>query len=156
MAKRRGNKPGLHKSRSRGFEPKRLTSDELLFQPWFLSKRVQSAVRSLVPPSFRTRMRDFFDDYGCMICSSDERYEANGMCLRCNQKVRGMIEASARRRLKTTLARRLNPDLLRPARIAKRLLRNFSPKSCAASPIHRITGIRPSNPVDEMLGPHRE
>ncbi len=101
-------------------------------------------------------MRDFFDDYGCMICASDERYGANGMCLRCNHNVRSMLHGSARRRLKTTLTRRVDLDLVRQARIAKKLLERFSPEHRAASQRHRMDTAQSSNPVEEMLGPHRE
>jgi len=137
-------------------EPRRLTSDEMLFQPWFLSKRVQLAIRSLVPPSYWKRMRDFFDDYGCMICGTDENYLSNGMCNPCNAKVRRRLLSSARRRLKSTLEQRVDFDFLRQARLAKKLLGRFSVGNRAASQRRRADTARSGNPVDEALGPHRE
>lgn len=155
MVKHRANRMSVHKSGGVGPKHKRLTSDELLLQPWFMSKRVQLAIRSLVPPSYQKRMRDFFDDYGCMICGDDTKYAANGMCLRCNHNVRYMLVSSARRRLKTTLARRIDMGLLRQTRIAKKLLQRIPPVGRAAWRRSRADVFRPSNPVDEMLGPLR-
>src|SRR4029077_14699160 len=153
MAKSRSNRGGLPSSERGTLKPKCLTTDELLLQPWFLSQRVQQAIRSLVPPSYRRKMRDFFDDYGCMICASDERYGSNGMCFRCYHNVRTMLHGSARRRLKATLARRIDLDLFRRTRLAKRLLGRFSPKSRASSQRRRNDTAQSGNPVDEMLGP---
>ena len=152
MIKPHAKKSALYKSGRVGLKCKPLTSDELLLQPWFLSKRVQLAIRSLVPPDYHRKMRDFFDDYGCMICGSEEDYEANGMCVRCNQNVRYMLASSARRRLKSTLARRIDMGLLRQARLAKKLLQKTTPMGRAALRRSRACAIRPSNPVDEMLG----
>ena len=127
------------KSKTVRKEPRRLPSDEMLFQPWFLSKRVQLAIRSLVPPSYWKRMRDFFDDYGCMICGTDQNYLSNGMCNPCNAKVRRGLLSSARRRLKSTLEQRVDLDFLRQARLAKKLLGRFSVTAAPRASYQRLT-----------------
>lgn len=153
MLKLRGNTSDSRMGGSSNLKSNWLTSDELLLQPWFLSQRVQLAIQSLVPPSYKKRMHNFFDDYGCMICTNNELYGANGMCRHCNANVRSMLRASARRHLKNILSRRVDLDLLRQARLAKKLLRGFSIKNRAASQRRRLDAAHSSNPVDEMLGP---
>ena len=152
MAKRRGT--AVPRTQETSNRDGGLVFDELLIQPWFLTQRVQLAIRSLVPPSYRERMRNLFDDYGCMICGSYERYEANGMCMRCNHTVRRKLRASARRRMKTGLARRIDMDLLRQTKLAIKLLGRFSPKNRKASQRRRIDTAHSRNPVDEMLTWH--
>jgi hypothetical protein len=73
-----------------------LACDELMLQPWFLTSRVQRRITGLVPPSYRQKMRDFYDDYGCMICGgSDGNHYANGMCIVCNGSVRRRLSDCA-------------------------------------------------------------
>lgn len=147
---------GARKAKIIAKKPHRLTSDELLFQPWFLSKRVQLAIRSLLPHSYQGRMRNMFDDYGCMVCGSDEHHFSNGMCNRCSAKVRRRLVSSARRRLKSSLEQRVNLDLIRQERLAKKLLGRFSPKHRVACQRRRPDVVRLPNPIDEALGPRHE
>lgn len=130
-----------------------LTFDELLLQPWFLTARVQRAVNALVPPSYRQKMRDFYDDYGCMICGGTLRYMANGMCFVCNGIVRRKLAASANRRLHKTLPRRVDLRLISKARLARKLLGEFGSEA--------VTGAKKGsslaslqNPVDLVIGSH--
>jgi len=142
---------------SQGIEPRHRTAlmfDELLMQPWFLTKRVQLAITALIPPSYRQRMRDFFEDYGCMICGNDERHFANGMCASCNNKVRIKMYTSANRRLKTTLEKRVELGLLQKARYARRLLAGFKIEIASDIPVRTNPLVRVQNPVDLVLGPH--
>lgn len=106
---------------------KRLTADELLFQPWFLSWEIAQAIRVLIPPGYQRKMRDYFDAYGCMRCNrKDAVYQSNGMCKLCA----GMI----RIRLRKCIQRRLTgPGEIVPAHVfvgipnrASQLLRGIS------------------------------
>jgi hypothetical protein len=144
---------GVRKSES--LEGKQ-ASNEVLLQPWFLPQRVQQAIRSLVPSNYWHTMRDFFDDYGCMVCGADQGYKANGMCHRCYERIKDKVRASARRRLKSTQEQRIDLDLLRKAKIARKLLARFSAKNRATSERRRIDTARSGNPVDEALGPTSE
>ena len=75
-----------------------------MFQPWFLPFRIARAISSLLPADYRKRMRDCFDDYGCMRCGRLEvPYQSNGMCSRCVENVTRRIKNSAARRTKERL-----------------------------------------------------
>lgn len=79
---------------------KRLTADELLFQPWFLSSEIAQAMRVLIPPGYQRKMRDYFDAYGCMRCNrEDVVYQSNGMCKLCANVIRTRLRKCIRRRL---------------------------------------------------------
>src|SRR5271156_6233645 len=74
----------------------KLEAGELLFQPWFLSWRTARTITSLVPADYRKRMRDYFDDYGCMRCGRlDVPYQSNAMCRTCMATVRGRLTTLA-------------------------------------------------------------
>lgn len=79
---------------------KRTTSDDLLFQPWFLSKEIAQAIRVLIPPGYHRKMRDYFDTYGCLRCNrGDIVYHANGMCHSCSNMTRIRLRKCVQRRL---------------------------------------------------------
>lgn len=79
---------------------KRLTADELLFQPWFLSSEIAQAIRVLIPPGYDRKMRDYFDSYGCMRCNREDAvYQSNGMCKLCANMIRIRLRKCIQRRL---------------------------------------------------------
>jgi hypothetical protein len=106
---------------------KRLTADELLFQPWFLSSEIAQAIRILIPPGYERTMRDYFDAYGCMRCNREDAvYQSNGMCKSCANVIRIRLRQCIRRRLE-------GPREIVPARVfvgipnrASRLLQGIS------------------------------
>lgn len=130
--------------------------DELMFQPWFLPKRVAFAIRALAPPDYHLKMRHFFDDYGCMICKKDHDYGSNGMCRPCCMSARKKLARSVRIRLKPKSQRRFALSLIRQANLAKKLLRRFSPENSGTTTASSFYRLRPINPVDEALGPHSQ
>lgn len=132
------------------------SSEELLFQPWFLPQRVAFAIRSLAPINYHLKMRHMFDDYGCMICGKDHDYGSIGMCLPCFTKMRKRLERSVRIRQRPEAEQRFRQELFRQGKLAAKLLRNFSPEKHGASRRRHIGGILPMNPVDEALGPHSQ
>lgn len=46
--------------------------DDVFLQPWFLPRDLAFAIRRMLPPEHRHRMRFFFDDYGCMRCGTKD------------------------------------------------------------------------------------
>jgi len=124
-------------------------ADETLFHPWFLPKSVHQAMRSMIPPSYYAKMRNMFDDYGCMVCGRDAEYASNGMCRDCANRVRGRLLRSARRRM-VKPCYRFDAALLRRQRLAKKLLGRFA-ASRKAPRVRHIDRMHPFNPVDEAL-----
>lgn len=126
--------------------------DKILLQPWFLPKRVATAIHSLVPSDFSNKMAYFYEDYGCMICGRDtEEHFSNGMCRRCNFVIRGKLIASVKRRLKTRSRSRLDLVLFRQERLATKLLARFRQSRGAASQNRRFNVPGRNNPVYEAL-----
>jgi hypothetical protein len=118
---------------------KRLTADELLFQPWFLSAEITQAIRVLIPPGYQRKMRDYFDRYGCIRCERENAvYQANGFCRLCHNMIRIRIRKCIQRRLEgsqqivaprvfvgaSNKARKLLQGISHGHREAKRLPRN--------------------------------
>ena len=63
--------------------------DDVFLQPRFLSRDLAFAIRRMLPPEHRHRMRFFFDDYGCMRCGTkDAPYGSNALCKLCMQEVK--------------------------------------------------------------------
>jgi hypothetical protein len=72
---------------------------DIFLQPWFLPMQTASAIRRLIPPEHRHKMRAFFDDYGCLRCSQTAvRYGSNGMCESCVQEVKLKLLFAIKRR----------------------------------------------------------
>jgi hypothetical protein len=131
----------------------RFTSDELVFQPWFLPRHSRLAIDALIPPGYREKMRAYFDDYGCMICGrTNVIYDANGMCSRCHQTIRRRLRRSVRSRMTGKPDDRADLFMLRRAKLAKKLLGRFSPDWRARSLRHRLDTSLSINPIDEALG----
>ncbi len=129
-------------------------SDEVLFHPWFLPRRIQLAIRAMIPPAYHQKMRNLFDDYGCLRCERDSDYGSNGFCRDCASQIRARLLGSARRRLKGSRVS-FDAALLRRQRLAKRLLRRFKVSRSVSTPSR--LDPRSINPVDEALAglPHR-
>lgn len=131
-------------------------AEEVLLQPWFLPARVASAIHSVIPPDFRDKMRHFFDDYGCIICERECAYHSNGMCARCYTRTRQRLLASVKRHAWRGKRSRLDLELFRQERLAKKLLARFSvqtppvPKNAGFQPINR------DNPVYAAFAAHCE
>jgi hypothetical protein len=119
---------------------------ELLLQPWFLPFRITRAILSLLPPNYRRRMHDYFDDYGCLRCGqSDVIYQSNGMCRKCVMAVVHRLRVCEMRRSKERTARRYGKDFMAKAKQARRLL----------SGIRKSAGImnRPSRKSVKLRSP---
>lgn len=130
--------------------------DDVLLQPWFLPKRIADAIRAIVPISYRSRMRYYFEDYGCMICGKESIYHSNGMCLRCFKTVLSRIKKSVARRSPSKPQPRLDLVLFRQQKLAKNLLKGFTPEKKAPAQRLTLQMYRRMNPVDEAFSSYRE
>lgn len=132
-----------------------LILDKVLLQPWFLPSRIAVRIHELVPLVFYKKMRYFFDDYGCMVCGKDREYHSNGMCVDCHHRVIRRLARSVKRRSRFRPYRRLDHELLRQEKLARKLLSRFSVRK---SPItrRRPHELWTHNPVYEALCPRME
>ena len=128
-----------------------LIAEKVLFQPWFLPQRVAFAIHSLVPPTFWNKMRNFFDDYGCIICGKESGYHSNGMCKNCFDKTRKQLAQSVKRHLGPPRRRRIDLELFRQQKLARKLLGGFCHSNRTSKKKHRIGEPTPANPVYEAL-----
>src|SRR5271156_725221 len=125
-------------------------AESVLLQPWFLPKRSAFAIHGLVPLDFWKKMRNLFEDYGCMICGTESYYHANGMCKTCYARTRKKILLSVRRHAARGRKARLDIELFRQEKLAKKLLSRFDSKGTISTKKTRY-GIAHCNPVDEAL-----
>ena len=49
---------------NRSHGPRLNVRNELLFQPWFLPKRITYKIHGLMPPQYWKKMRYYFEDWG--------------------------------------------------------------------------------------------
>ena len=141
-------------NRSRG---SRLSAcNELLFQPWFLPKRITYKIHGLMPPQYWKKMRYYFEDWGCIVCGFEGLYHSNGMCVRCYVKTSRRLSQSIRRHCKSAGPnQRLDLELFRQEKLAKNLLADFR-NSNAPRGRRMIDPSRTCNPVYETFLRHHE
>lgn len=154
--------PSRHSSKSFGGRRRKTTAashaalaEKVLLQPWFLPRRVTFAIHGLVPVDFWKKMRNVFDDYGCLICGAGSNYHSNGMCRSCNTRTREKVLSSALRHAGRGRKLRLDLELFRQEQLAKKLLGRFAPDSATFAKNRRI-GIVLNNPVYEALAARLE
>ncbi len=127
-----------------------------MLQPWFLPQRVAFAIHSLVPPDFWDKMRHFFDDYGCIICEKESEYHSNGMCKPCYDRTRKKLLLSVKRHAGRGKRLRLDLELFRQEKLAKKLLARFSVRGPAVFKKWRFDLGRQTNPVYVALAARHE
>lgn len=111
--------------------------DSIFLQPWFVPKDVYLQIRRLLPNAQLSKMRYYFEDYGCLKCSKQTTiYGSNGLCERCSVLIRGRIQRCLQRRLRAvgvTDSQRVNPTVLSSGLdSARSLLRNLTDTKRAA------------------------
>lgn len=78
-----------------------IPDDEAFLQPWYLPKDVYLQIRRVLPHIHLSKMRYYFEDYGCLKCGTrDSLYGSNGLCETCNGLIRGRVVRALQRRLK--------------------------------------------------------
>jgi ribosomal protein S14 len=112
-----------HRSPSKSSSSLKAVPSELLLEPWFLPFKATRVILSSLPPNYRRRLRDVFDDYGCLRCGrSDVVYASNGMCRQCLMLVVHRLRTCAMRRSKERTARRYGKEFMAKATQARKLL----------------------------------
>jgi hypothetical protein len=133
----------------------KIEDGESLLLPWFLTKRATLAIRSNVPKHYQIRMRNYFEDYGCLRCNTHRgQHKGNGLCHRCS----GLILA----RLKRGYERRERPKLSHYAKVllnkahdAERLLKNLLHHKGPALLPTRIKSSSSQNPALDVFSAYR-
>lgn len=95
-------------------------------------------------------MRNVFDDYGCLLCGTESQYHSNGMCSTCYKRTREKVRLSVRRHALRGRRLRLDLELFRQEKLAKKLLSRFAAESATSRKKPHL-GIAKNNPVYEAL-----
>ena len=127
---------------------RRRVMPDVILQPWYLPQDCSRAVLKLLPPHYLTKMRDYFEAYGCMICNRKGRmYHGNGMCEQCCMKIvqrlRRCVKRGARKNHREAALLSLD-KLATNAQIARNLLSDFAPNVFKSSdnPVRELSGRR--------------
>lgn len=74
---------------------------DVFLQPWFLPRDVYAQIRRVLPSAHLSKMRYYFEDYGCLRCGvRDSLYGSNGFCEKCGVLIRGRVTRALKRRLR--------------------------------------------------------
>jgi hypothetical protein len=99
--------------------------DDVFLQPWFLPRDTAFAMRRILPPEHRHKMRFYFDDYGCMKCKKkDVPYGSNALCKLCVQEVKLKLFFAVKRRW-TAASPDNSPRTFKRMTDARRLLKDL-------------------------------
>ena len=78
-----------------------LVDSDVFLQPWFLPRDVYAQIRRVLPSAHLSKMRYYFEDYGCLRCGvRDSLYGSNGFCEKCGVLIRGRVTRALKRRLR--------------------------------------------------------
>jgi hypothetical protein len=99
--------------------------DDIFLQPWFLPRHTAFAIKRILPPEHRHKMRFYFDDYGCLKCEQrDVQYGSNGLCKLCMQRIKLRLFFAIKRRWTAASPDNL-PRTFKRMADAQRLLRDL-------------------------------
>jgi hypothetical protein len=99
--------------------------DSLVLEPWFLPHKTTYAIRALLPPEHRLKLRDYFAEWGCMRCGDRERYWSSGFCERCYNVIHQRIGVCLRRRAAVMVPDKIVLKHVEDVRTARKLLKGF-------------------------------
>lgn len=92
--------------------PSKSFDDDIFLQPWYVPRDVYLQIRRLLPNIHLSKMRYYFEDYGCLKCGQrTSLYGSNGLCERCTVLVRGRVVRALERRLKDVGEIKRTPNL---------------------------------------------
>lgn len=138
---------GKMKNRRIGGIDETTEPDSLIFHPWFLSHSLTYAIRRLLPPEHKFKMRDYFAEYGCLRCDEKKGYWALGLCARCYTKIHRRLRVCLRKRARVMPSDQTVLKYLEDARKARKLLKGF-PRKMYVNPRSRLGGgYRINNPA---------
>lgn len=121
-------------------------TDSLIFEPWFLPHKITYAIRALLPPEHRLKMRDYFAEWGCLRCESRERHWSLGLCEKCYCTLHSRIRVCLRRRAAAFVPDKIGRKHVEDLRTARKLLKGFPARMYAKSR-SRQTKCRIDNPA---------
>ncbi len=99
--------------------------DDVFLQPWFLSQKAAIAIKNILPPEHRHKMRFYFDDYGCLKCGKkNARYGSNALCKVCVQQVKLEMFWCIKRRW-TAASTRNRPRMFKRMADAQEMLKDL-------------------------------
>ena len=132
-----------------------IKDDESLLLPWFLTKRATIAIRANVPKHYRIRMRNYFDDYGCLRRNTHRgQHKGNGLCNCCSGLILARLKRGYEPREKPKLSHYAK-DLLNKAHDAAMLLKDLSHWKGPALLPNRIKTSSSQNPALEVFSAYR-
>lgn len=132
-----------------------IKDNESLLLPWFLTKRATIAIRSNVPKHYQLRMRNYFDDYGCLRCSTHRgQHKGNGLCNRCSGLILARLKRGYERRERPKLSHYAK-DLLNKAHDAEMLLKDLLHWKGPAVLSRRIKASSSQNPALGVFSAYR-
>jgi hypothetical protein len=102
--------------------------ESLIFEPWFLPHKATYAIRALLPPEHRFKLRDYFAEWGCLRCETKQGYWSLGLCERCYVMVHNRLRTCLRRRVAATVPNQVGLKHVEDARTARKLLKGFPRK----------------------------
>jgi hypothetical protein len=133
----------------------KIKDDESLLLPWFLTKRATLAIRSNVPKHYRIRLRNYFDDYGCLRCNTHRgQHKGNGLCHRCSGLILARLKRGYERRERPRLSHYAK-SLLNKALDAEMLLKDLLHWNGPAPLPSRIKTSSSQNPALDVFSAHR-
>jgi hypothetical protein len=119
--------------------------DSLILEPWFLPHKITYAIRALLPPEHRLKLRDYFAEWGCLRCGNRERHWSSGLCEKCYNILHHRIGVCLRRRAAVIVPDKIGLKHVEDVRTARRLLKGF-PAKMYVKPQQR-TKYRIDNPA---------
>lgn len=101
--------------------------DDIFLQPWFLPRQTAFAIKRILPPEHRHRMKFYFDDYGCLKCGkTGVQYGSNALCKPCMQQVKLRLFFAIKRRWTAASPENI-PRTFKRMADAQRLLKDLIP-----------------------------
>lgn len=117
-------------------------SEGVVLQPWFLDRRACCAIRRLIAPVHFSKMRYYFEDYGCLRCGSKSRpYASNGMCDSCHASTLTRIQKALGRRTRAYAANAPLKSIAARREHAAKLLKRFYATTKAERDRSRIVSV---------------
>ena len=115
------------------FSTSTFDSEGIALQPWFLDRRACCAIKRLIPSVHLSKMRYYFEDYGCLRCGSKTRpYASNGMCDACHTTTFIRIQKALNRHTRAYAANAPLKSIAARRENAAKLLQQFYAATKAA------------------------
>ena len=102
------------------------STEEIVLHPWFLDRKTCCAIKRLIPSAYFSKMRYYFEDYGCLRCGSKTKpYGSDGMCNSCHSNTFDRIVKAVSRHTGTYAADAPLKAIAARRKNAAKLLKRF-------------------------------